>query len=79
MTAKDSNNATSLLHDVPATLAGIWYNELGSKMDILPTSPVAGQFSGKYHTGVGEAEGWYDLVGRYATATDGNEWALIGW
>jgi Avidin family len=45
----------------PLSLAGRWYNELGSTMKLK----VAGsKISGQYQTKVGDASGWYDLVGR---------------
>ena len=59
-------------------LAGRWYNELGSSMEIYPTSSAEGHFSGWYHTGVGEAEGKYDLVGMYDTSKDGTQ-RTFGW
>ncbi len=48
-------------------LAGIWYNELGSYMDIKLT-PDGGGFDGEYYNNAsGDAKGLYKtLVGRYA-------------
>ena len=71
--------AISSLHKVPESLAGMWYNELGSRMEICSTSQAAGQFTGWYITGVGDAEGKYDLVGMYDTSEDGGTQRTIGW
>ena len=46
------------------TLAGKWYNELGSMMTLKVKN---GQLSGTYHTAVGKTKksGSYALIGRY--------------
>jgi avidin family protein len=50
-------------------IRGQWFNELTSRMVI----DVHGNtITGKYHTGVGEAEGEYELVGWISTPNDNN-------
>lgn len=50
-------------------IRGQWFNELKSHMVI----DVHGcMITGKYHTGVGGAEGEYELVGRISTPNDNN-------
>lgn len=59
-------------------IAGDWFNELGSKMSIVPDGSNARLFTGKYHTAVGTAqEREYDLVGSHDTA--GGESETVGW
>ena len=41
-------------------LNGLWYNELGSSMELQVNGNVV---SGMYHTGVGEAQGSYPVKG----------------
>jgi hypothetical protein len=50
-------------------IRGQWFNELKSHMAINVDGFT---ITGKYHTGVGEAEGEYDLVGRISMANDRN-------
>ena len=68
---------------VPKFLAGQWNNELGSRMTILPTSPVKGQFRGFYETAVGNASGRYNLVGMYhydtSTKNTTDNDCTLGW
>src|SRR5262249_35304253 len=53
----------------PMDISGRWFNELKSQMVI----DVHGStITGKYHTGVGDAKGEYDLVGRVSRLSDGN-------
>jgi hypothetical protein len=67
-----------MIDKVPPSLAGVWKNELKSTMEIFPTTSVKGQFSGKYRSIVGNAEDFYDLVGRYDV--DGDETkGTLGW
>ena len=74
---KANKAATTSLNEVPNTLVGMWYNELGSKMDIFSTSPAAGQFTGCYHTAVGEAVEKFPLVGMYDTTEETH--MTLGW
>jgi hypothetical protein len=54
-------------------LNGIWYNELGSRMELI----VQGKnITGTYHTAVGDASGIYDLVGQ--TDTDNDQSQAVG-
>ena len=50
---------------VDPSVAGVWYNELGSKMVVSDKTDAEGQFTGVYHSKVGEATKQYPLVGRY--------------
>jgi len=43
-------------------LVGIWYNELGSVMDIYDTTNE-GVLEGRYNSNVGDAKDWYTLRG----------------
>jgi len=45
-------------------LEGVWYNELGSKMQLAVNG---GSITGTYVTAVGDASGTYPLVGRTET------------
>ena len=51
-------------------LSGTWYNELGSKMDLVANGS---SITGTYHTAVGDASGIYDLVGRTDTDNDASQ------
>jgi Avidin family len=42
-------------------LEGIWYNELNSTMELYVQGS---KITGRYNTSVGDADGWYGLVGR---------------
>ncbi len=53
---------------------GIWYNELGSMMEL---SVSGNPITGKYHTKVGSASGVYPLIG-YLNAPNPNGIA-VGW
>ena len=53
---------------VDPSVAGEWYNELGSKMVVSDKTDAEGQFTGVYHSKVGEATKQYPLVGRYDVA-----------
>jgi Avidin family len=50
-------------------IRGKWFNELKSQMVIEVHGCTV---TGKYHTGVGEAEGEYDLIGRVNMLDQGN-------
>ena len=58
-------------------LAGTWYNELGSKMDLI-VDPNGG-LSGTYYSAVGKAEYTYDLAGRYDAQPPPNEGTTLAW
>jgi hypothetical protein len=51
-------------------LEGVWYNELGSKMQLVVDGA---SISGTYVTAVGDASGTYQLVGRTETNAAGNQ------
>lgn len=55
-------------------IAGIWYNQLGSVMEISEHDSV---ISGKYHTAVGAPKGQYQIVGRIDLNNTQNK--AIGW
>ena len=54
------------------SLTGIWHNELKSRMII--TSATDGQLLGTYETAVGNADGPYQLDGRFES-----EGKTLGW
>ena len=56
------------------SIAGTWYNELGSVMTIQTNGKV---ITGSYQTAVGNATGLYDLIGQTITAGDSSE--VLGW
>ena len=58
------------------SLEGVWYNQLGSRMDI--TSATNNQLSGTYESGVGCAQGPYTLTGRYETEGKSLGW-VVSW
>ena len=59
-------------------IAGDWFNELGSKMTLIPDATKPRLFRGTYHTAVGTAqEQEYDLVGSCDQA--GLDSQTIGW
>ena len=59
------------------SLTGMWYNELGSAMDI--NSAAAGRLTGRYHTRVGNAQDKeFDLVGLYYNSENGTQ-PTLGW
>lgn len=55
-------------------LDGIWYNQLGSWMEL---EVHQGQVTGYYETAVGNASGCYALAGR--TDTDDDDSRNVGW
>ncbi len=58
-----------------AFFSGVWYNELGSEMQL---SASGGQVSGIYMTSVGYASGDYTISGRYnETPSSGGQ--ALGW
>lgn len=59
------------------TIAGDWYNELGSHMRIM-TDPSGG-ITGTYVSGTGHAPGRYVLVGRYDTPEQAAYGTTLGW
>ena len=69
--ARGLSSESQVNYPVDPSIAGVWYNELGSRMDIYDMSAVMGEFSGLYHTIVGVACRKYPVVGRYDTT--GNE------
>jgi hypothetical protein len=59
-------------------IEGTWWNELGSKMDVVQENADPRSFSGTYHTNVGQAiERSYPLVGRCDSFGGKNQ--TIGW
>ena len=67
---------------VDPSVAGVWYNELGSKMVVSGKTDTDGQFTGVYHSKVGEATKQYPLVGRYDVAgntTHGTMGFIVQW
>lgn len=72
-----SQRATSVcrfLCRLKTDYVGIWYNELGSCMEI--TSAQDGQLSGTYASAVGDATKQYVLTGRYDSSVAGKS---ISW
>ena len=55
---------------VDPSVAGVWYNKLGSRMVVSEKTDMEGQFTGTYHTKVGVATKQYPVVGRYDIAGD---------
>ena len=55
-------------------LAGIWYNQFGSKMELTVNQ---GKISGWYETRVGSGTGRYELAGRTDTNNDSAQ--NVGW
>lgn len=55
-------------------IAGIWYNELGSMMDL---TVVGNTLTGNYMTAVGNARGKYPLYGAFVPAV--GETQAVGW
>jgi hypothetical protein len=51
-------------------LDGVWYNELGSKMQLAVNGAA---ITGTYVTAVGDASGTYPLVGRTETGAPGSQ------
>jgi hypothetical protein len=51
-------------------LEGVWYNELGSKMQLVVNGA---SITGTYVTAVGDASGTYQLVGRTETGAEGSQ------
>ncbi len=50
-------------------ISGEWYNELRSMMII---EDHGSEIIGRYQTAVGDADGWYQLVGRVSLPADDN-------
>jgi hypothetical protein len=50
-------------------IRGDWFNELGSKMTLTVNGST---ITGKYQTAVGDADGFYELVGRISVPEDSN-------
>ena len=65
-------------YPVPTSLAGLWTNELSSKMFILGSSYAEGQIIGLYCSKVGDAYDYYDLNGLYDTDGD-KTGGTLGW
>lgn len=59
-----------------ACLNGMWKNQLGSKVRL---SCNKGHIEGNYMTGVGNAEGWYDIAGRYTMTGDNQDTIIASW
>ena len=57
------------------SIAGIWYNELGSQMTVTQNGAT---ISGTYSTAVGSASGQYALVGQVNTEPSAGGQA-VGW
>lgn len=58
------------------TIAGTWFNELGSQMDITVSGAT---ITGTYWTAVGQASGRYDLIGFIDTALPSPGGQAVGW
>lgn len=58
---------------------GDWYNELGSKMSIMPLSGGAREFRGFYDSKVGDASGQYELLGRLGESEKATYGTPLGW
>ena len=58
------------------SVAGTWYNELGSKMELEINGA---SLSGTYHTAVGDAGGIYELVGSIDVDGDPSIGQAIAW
>ena len=59
------------------SLAGDWYNQLGSKM--ILTVQANGGLSGTYESAVGRASGPYILTGRYDASPPSGSGISVGW
>ena len=59
------------------SIAGTWFNELGSEMEL--TIDDKGSISGHYISKVGEAKGQYILVGRYDLKPAADHGTALGW
>ncbi|KAK3090247.1 hypothetical protein FSP39_010355 [Pinctada imbricata] len=60
-------------YEDPCGMAGIWLNNLNSTMEVCCKD---GQLHGQYMMGVGDAEDYYELSGRY-TMIGGD--CVFGW
>jgi hypothetical protein len=58
------------------SVAGSWYNDLGSQMDIVVNGA---QINGTYWTAVGDASGRYELIGFIDTTVPSPGGQAIGW
>src|SRR4051812_22002228 len=58
------------------TIAGTWFNELGSQMDITLSGAT---ITGTYWTAVGSASGRYDLIGYIDTTLPSPGGQAVGW
>jgi hypothetical protein len=59
------------------TIAGDWYNELGSHMELTPDA--SGGITGTYLSATGHAKGRYLLVGRYDAPNLPDYGTALGW
>ncbi|MEV0495193.1 avidin/streptavidin family protein [Streptomyces atratus] len=59
------------------SIAGDWYNEFGSHMEIAPGP--SGEITGTFASATGLAAGEYALVGRYDTFERPDHGTAIGW
>ncbi|WP_406404537.1 avidin/streptavidin family protein [Streptomyces sp. NBC_00879] len=59
------------------SIAGDWYNEFGSHMEITPGP--SGEITGTFASNTGLAAGEYALVGRYDTLERADHGTAIGW
>ncbi|GAA0731370.1 hypothetical protein Drose_26310 [Dactylosporangium roseum] len=59
------------------SLAGTWYNELGSSVTLTINSD--GTITGTYNSAVGNASGDYRLAGRYDTTAPSGAGEAVGW
>lgn len=53
---------------------GTWYNQLKSRMVI--STAENGLLAGRYESAVGDAEGEYELIGRYNTTSNTLAWTV---
>lgn len=58
------------------SIAGTWFNELGSQMDIVVNGKT---ITGTYWTAVGDASGSYDLIGFIDTTLPSPGGQAVGW
>jgi len=59
------------------SIAGDWYNEFGSRMELAPDP--SGDLTGTFASGTGHANGDYALVGRYDTLERAEHGTAVGW
>jgi hypothetical protein len=58
-------------------LSGDWYNQLGSKMTLIPDDN--GGLTGQYNSAVGTAEDFYLLTGRFDAYPLSDKGVSVGW